>query len=170
MITVSKTRAIEGAKAFRRGAGELQTALVYVVQQTLEANANAAAEVFTAAGLTFNSQGELQGTQTARAVWRYLQAAPEKGGLGMAGILRFDPETQRFTMAKNWPAKVDRLDLARIWANLQTPRGWLVFQSEKAAKAFDLNKAILSLVNRARREGVDAETLQGALLAASRAA
>lgn len=164
---IDKARAMKAASAFRRGAEELTVALQYAVQQALNGNADGFQNVCVKAGLSFNDHGTLKVTKTAEAVASYWRASPDKGGLGMGAIMRFDSERNRWVMRDGWKKKAERIDLAKVWANLARPRGWLEFKATKAKDSnWNLDAAVLRLVKSARKHGKDDKAVQAALAAA----
>ena len=155
---VSEGQAIQYAQNYRGAKRAFQASLAYIVAQAFQGNADACHRVFVAAGMLTNVRGELFAGKDASAAWQYLTDSVEKGGCGLSGIIRFDRETNRFSMAKGWAAKFANTDVAAVWTNL-AKKPWNMHAPKPAAAAFDLDKAILRLVKRAGDNGFTPETL-----------
>jgi hypothetical protein len=160
---VSESQAIQYAKNYRGAKRAFQGSLAYIVAQAFAGNADACHRVFTAAGMLTNIKGELFASKDASAAWQYLTDSVEKGGCGLSGILRFDREANKFTMAKEWAKKFANVDVAAVWVNIAT-LPWDQHMPKPAASAFDLDKAILRLIKRASDNGVKASDVAAHML------
>lgn len=158
IASISKDIAIQRARNYKGAKDGLQIAIAWAVGQTLQGNADGMTAVMDEAGLLAKSaDGKMTAYADGRAVWSYLTATQERGGIGLTGILRWDKEKQKFAMTKGWKAKADQLDYTHIVETLSNTR-WDTFKAKPADKAFDLDKAIKTLITRAANEGVsDAE-------------
>lgn len=150
LLTTSKSTAIQRAKNYRGAKAGLQAAIGYAVAQLLQGNADGLHIVMSAAGLIENRGGEMHANADGRAVWAYLT---KRDALGLTGIVAWDKESGRFRMCKNWTKAADDLDLAHVVNTLANVR-WDQYKAAKADQAFDLNKAVVRLVHKARSNGI----------------
>ena len=159
IASISSEMALQRAKNYRGAKNGLQIAIAWAVGQALQGNADGIHSVFLAAGLMANDEGTMTTYADGRAVWAYVSASQEQGGCGLSGVVRWDKETSKFKMGEKWKGKADSLDMVKLVETLTYTR-WDTFKKVSAGKAFDLDKALQTLITRAANEGVSATELK----------
>jgi hypothetical protein len=164
--TVSEFTAIHRAMNYRGAKAGFQVAVTYIVEQLLHGNADATYRVMRAAEMLTPKPTKdglkLFATKYGRALWQYLTDPTENGGLGMAGIVRWDADSQSYKMSDKWQDAANKLNLAMVWSNLKIRR-WDMHGKVKADRAFDLDARINRLVAEARKHGATSEQITAAL-------
>jgi hypothetical protein len=156
--SLSESQALQGARNYRGGKNQLQYSIAWAVKQALAGNADGVTAVFQEAQLISKRDGEMTALADGRAVWKYLTTPQDRDGLGLGDVVRWDSKANKFKMAANWSDNADKLDMGAIILTLSSTR-WDEFQAKSAERAFDLEKAIKSLVTRAANQGVSEDEI-----------
>jgi hypothetical protein len=159
IASITKDTAIQRAKNYRGAKEGLQIAITWAVGQALQGNADGVHQVFVAAGLMANEEGVMTTYVDGRAVFAYMTAKQDQGGCGLSGIIKWDKEANKFKMAEKWKGKAASIDMVKLVETLSYTR-WDTFKKSPASKAFDLDKAIATLITRAANEGVSDQELK----------
>ena len=160
IFNVSQATAIQRAKNLRGAAAGYQQSVIWAVGQALNGNADGLFQIMQAAGLLANQNGQMTTYKAGRQVWQYVTTPQSQGGCGLVGVIRWDKDSQSFKMTKGWTAKAASLDTDALAETLTNVRWDQMNKTKKAAdSAFDLEKAIKTLVTRAANNGVTEEEL-----------
>ena len=159
IAAITKDIALQRAANYKGAKEGLQVSIAWAVGQALQGNADGLQAVFSAAGLMASEDGVMTTYADGRAVWAYITASQEQGGCGLNGVIRWDKDANRFKMAEKWKGKSASLDMVKLVETLTDTR-WDTFKKKPASKAFDLDKAINTLITRAANEGISSAELK----------
>lgn len=156
MNGINQDQAIQRAKNYKHAKDGLQQAIYWIVEQTLNGNADAIYQIMRAADmLSFDGEHHVVG-KDGEQFWRYVSSPLATGGLGLASMVAWDKDTNTFKMKKgknaSWVDAANAYDHAQAFENLSCR--WDRFErTKKASDAFDLDKAVLRLIKTATEHG-----------------
>lgn len=165
-ITIAKiteSSAMANARNYRNAKVRFQISIAWAVGQALNGNADGLQNVMMAAGLIADEKGVMTAYSDGRQVWKYISSSQDQGGVGLGKVIQWSKEKDRFVMAKNWQQAAEELDMAILVGTLSETR-WDQFQKTPASRAFDMDKAILSLVSRASKAGLSESDVKAAFM------
>lgn len=154
IASISADMAIQRARNYKGAKNGLQVAIAWAVGQTMQGNADGLYQVFLAADLLSGGE-KMTAYADGRAVWSYLTTSQSRGGCGLGTLIRWDKELSKFKMTEGWKSKAEDIDMVALVETLSETR-WDTFKAVAVEKAFDLDKAIQTLITRAANKGISA--------------